>query len=266
MGQFDPCLMYRQLFYTSEAIRSGKLEGLFKLYGIEDNDIYKIKKHIPHLHQAWDSMMIDFSSNTRRNFLKKFDYSSYRKIIDVGCNDAELIVQLAKRFPQFSETVIDLPDSPGLENAKQNITANNLEDRIKAVGMDVFEETLPGEADLVQLFHFVNMFSPQKNQLLFHKLFESLNSGGTLLVVGPVIREYRTGFVVEEPVLYSLVFLVCKTGEGRIYSIKDIKSWMKSAGFIDIRLKTFKMLEVIITARKPALSSAPPISKEENYD
>lgn len=244
-------IMYRQLFYTKEAVEQRKPVGLYEVYQIKEGDFYQAKRDIAALHEAWNPVMTRHSRAHRENLLKKLDYSKYKHIMDVGCNDAELIIELLKRNPSLKATVVDLPDSPGLESSRRNIVKNGLEQRMNAVGLDAFQSPLPQGVDLIQFVHFVNMFKPEKNIGLFRKAFDALVPGGTIQVVGPVVKEQHDGFLIGEPVLYSLVFLVCRTGEGEIFEIKEIKRWMQQAGFTQVETQQITHLEVAIRAKRP---------------
>ncbi len=246
-------LMYRQLFYTREAVEQGKPMGLYQVYGLNEGNFYEAKRDIPELDEAWTPVISGHSRRNRGRLLARFDYGPFRHVMDVGCNDAELLVQVAGRHPDLKGTVIDLPDSPGLERSRRNIEENGLSDRIEVVGLDAFESPLPRGADLIQFIHFMNMFSPERNRILLRKAWEALEPGGTVLVCGPVVREDRNGFLVEEPVLYSLVFLVCRTGEGRIYPEADLVAMVEDTGFVDVRARRLNVLEVIVIGRKPGV-------------
>jgi hypothetical protein len=146
-------------------------------------------------------------------------------------------VELAKRYPQLNATALELPRSPGLEGCLDNIRKNRLENRIAALGMDVFDGSFPDGTDLVQFIHVVNMFSPERNRNLIKEAWSALKNGGKILIVGPMSDEDSSGITSSELALYSPLFLVCKTGEGQIYPSNEITGWLKEAGFSRITVK-----------------------------
>ncbi len=243
-------VFYRQLYYMKESVEQRKPIGLFEVYGYDVEDVYKAKAKIAAIHEAWNPVMTRYSQDKRQQLLRQLDYSPYRQLVDVGSNDGELLVELAKKYPDLRATALDLPGSPGLDNCIRKIATNRMQNRIKAVGIDIFDSDFPAGADLVQFIHFVNMFSPERNRYLIDAAWRALQGGGRVLIVGPMLDEDASGISSPEWALYSPVFLVCKTGEGQVYSIGDITGWLAAVGFIEITVTPLGLFECAVWGTK----------------
>lgn len=243
-------IFYRQLFYMKESVEQRRPIGLFEVYGYDVEDIYRAKAKIAAIHEAWNPVMTRYSLDKRHQLLRQLDYSPYRQLVDVGSNDGELLVELARKYPDLRATALELPGSPGLLSCIRRIEASRMEDRIEAVGMDVFDNDLPAGADLVQFIHFVNMFAPDRNLRLLDAAWRALQGGGRVLIVGPMLDEGASGISSPEWALYSPVFLVCKTGEGQVYSIADVTGWLEAVGFTNITVKPLGLFEYAIWGAK----------------
>ncbi len=93
---------------------------------------------------------------------------------------------------------------------------------------DYFVDDFGQGNDVVLLSAIVHSMGPERNKLLLRKAWDSLVSGGIVVVHESLVDDSRTAPVGA--VLFSLNMLV-NTGEGQSYSGREIISWLNETGF-----------------------------------
>ena len=104
------------------------------------------------------------------------DLTGAQRLLDLGGGSGVLSMALARRYPDMTFTVVDIPNvcTAGHEIAVEN----NLEDRIAYHPADFLTDELPTGFD-VALECDVNVYS----EALFRKVRDSLDPGGRFLVL-----------------------------------------------------------------------------------
>jgi hypothetical protein len=124
--------------------------------------------------------------------MKYHDFSRYRRILDIGGNSGEFVLQICKRHPGVSATVFDLPlvCDIGLEHLRSEPEA----DRISFIKGNALTDPLPQGFDLITFKSMLHDW-PEKEAMQFvEKASQSLERGGTLLVFerGPLEVQEKT--------------------------------------------------------------------------
>jgi cyclopropane fatty-acyl-phospholipid synthase-like methyltransferase len=128
-------------------------------------------------------------------------------------------------------TVID--SESVTERARRKIAAAGLSTRIDTRVGDCFRDPFPAGTDAILLAHMVTIWSPERNTRLLMKCRECLPSGGRVFIFNMVSRDDETGPLINA--LGSPYFQAIATGEGMIYCEKDIRAWLRAAGFAHVR-------------------------------
>lgn len=132
--------------------------------------------------------------------------------------------------PKLSGMVFD--SSTVCEIAKENIHQQGLSNRLHAVPGDCFQTPFPKEADAILFCHFFTIWSPEHDQQLIKKAFESLPNGGKMILFNMAQWDSEDGPM--SAAMGSPYFLTLATGEGMLYTKKEYMDWMKAGGFAHV--------------------------------
>ncbi len=174
-----------------------------------------------------------------------FDLSEFRRMVDVGGGTGHLAMAACARYPQLRGTVFDLPDV--VEITKGYLEKSGFASEcISITAGDFFSDPLP-EADLIAMGRILHDWSDAKVGQLLTKVFQTLPSGGAILIAEKLLDEQKTG--PTSALLQSLNMLVCTEGKER--NLSEYRQLLELAGFEQVEGRvTGAYLDAVI-ARKP---------------
>ncbi len=114
------------------------------------------------------------------------DFGSYRKVMDIGGNSGEFMLQVCRRFPKISATVFDLPVVCDVGRA--HVQSEQEADRIAFLKGNALVDNWPLGADLITFKSMLHDWPEENAAALIAKARQALNPGGNLLIFerGPV--------------------------------------------------------------------------------
>ena len=112
--------------------------------------------------------------------LDVYDASSHRRMLDIGGNSGEFVLQFCKRHPALHGTVLDLPlvCDIGLEH----VLTEPEHARISFIKGDVRSGQVPRGYDLIAFKSMLHDWPPQDARQFIDKAARALLPGGTLLI------------------------------------------------------------------------------------
>jgi precorrin-6B methylase 2 len=175
--------------------------------------------------------MTGISLGAARAIAGKFPWQNYKTLSDIGCAQGGLVVEVAKAHPHLSGIGFDLPPvGPVFE---QYVRSQELSDRLKFAGGDMFDSRLP-QTDVIVMGHILHDWGLEKKRELIAKAFETLPSGGALVIYESIIDDDRRQNAFG--LLMSLNMLI-ETREGFDFTGADCQQWMRDAGFAKTRVE-----------------------------
>jgi predicted O-methyltransferase YrrM len=176
------------------------------------------------------------------------DLTGRKQLFDAGGGAGTYSVFLVRRYPGLKAVVFDLPTTG--EIAREVIAESGLQDRITFRAGDYFRDDFGQGNDVVLLSFVLHLMGPQGCKLLLRKSFDSLASGGLVVVHEGLIEPH--GMSPVWAALFSLNMLV-DTGEGRSYSGRELSALMRAAGFAkpEVRPLPAPVNTSLIIATKP---------------
>jgi hypothetical protein len=162
---------------------------------------------------------------------RKFPWSKYRTVVDVGTAQGDLVTQVALANPHIEGTGFDLPEVGPI--FKEYVEANGISGRVKFSPGSFMEQALP-KADVVMMGHILHDWGLETKRMLVRKSYEALPGGGAYIVYDSIIDDDRSENSFG--LLMSLNMLV-ETADGFDYTGADCSGWMKEAGFREIRVE-----------------------------
>jgi 2-polyprenyl-3-methyl-5-hydroxy-6-metoxy-1,4-benzoquinol methylase len=161
--------------------------------------------------------------------ISSLDLRGVKKALDLGGGPGTYSIELARKG--IAVTLFDLPNTVGVA---QELISNSGVKGIAFQGGDFHFDDIGSGYDLALLSQVLHSHSPVENLALIGKVFDALSPEGRIAV-----HEFKLNEDHASPVpgaLFSVNMLV-NTSEGRSFTPREIKGWLKKAGFRKITLK-----------------------------
>jgi hypothetical protein len=174
----------------------------------------------------------------------KVDLSKHRKLLDIGGGPGAQTIGALLRWRKLTGIVLDTP--PVIEEAHQYVDPYKLGDRIRLHAADMFTDPFP-EADVHLYGDILHDWPRDKGVLLMRKSFESLPSGGMIILREILSNDDKSG--PRAASAYDVDMLLVTMG-GQ-YSKGEMKALLKQSGFRGIEIGPATTgYRNLITARK----------------
>jgi hypothetical protein len=188
--------------------------------------------------------MTGISAGVARVLAKAFPWDRYETVIDIGCAEGCVPVQLALAHEHLSGGGFDLPV---LEPIFDDFVATTgLGDRLRFFAGDFFADQLPS-ADVLVMGHILHDWDLGEKRALLAKAHAALPDGGALIVYEAIIDDERRASPFG--LLMSLNMLI-ETPGGFDYTGADCQGWMRDAGFSETYVKHLVGPDAMVVAIK----------------
>jgi len=212
-------------FWSSltEALRSGRPQNEVKHGGDFFAELYHDSGRLRQFLHA----MTGLSMGAHKAIAAKFPWERYRTVVDAGCAEGGLLVELALAHSHLMGAGFDLP--PVQPHFDDFVRSFGLQDRLCFHAGDFFAAPLP-EADVFVMGHILHDWNLEDKQALLAKTYAALPEEGALIVFDAIIDDERCRNAFG--LLMSLNMLI-ETPAGFDYTGADCQAWMREAGFRD---------------------------------
>ncbi len=131
---------------------------------------FEPEKYSEHAQRA-----LEAQEEMKRVLFRGLNFSSFTKVLDIGCGYSSDLIALAKKYPHLELHGYNIsPDQVEISN--QKIKASDLSDRIKLYNADSTKEPFPDQYDLAMSFQVIHHIR-NKNDVL-KNVSDHLNNGG----------------------------------------------------------------------------------------
>jgi len=151
-----------------EALRTGKPQNEIK-HG-QKGMFEELYSDLPRLEQFMGAMT-GLSRANFEAFARKFDFSKYKTLCDVGGATGLLAIEAAKHNPHLKTISFDLPEVEPI--AKKHIAAAGLSDRIGTAAGNFFADALP-KADVITMGMILHDWNLEKKMHLIRAAYDAL--------------------------------------------------------------------------------------------
>jgi len=158
-------------------------------------------------------------------FSKKFDFSNYGTLCDIGGAGGYLSAQVVLNNDHMKCISFDLPTVSPV--ATETINNMSLGDKIIIQSGDFFKEDFP-KADIITMGNILHDWGTQDKKMLIKKAYDALPQGGALVVLENIIDDDRRKNAFG--LMMSLNMLI-ETPEGYDFSLADFDRWAKEIGY-----------------------------------
>jgi SAM-dependent methyltransferase len=168
-------------------------------------------------------------------------------VLDLAAGSGVWSIALAQASPKVSVTAVDWP---GVLEVTQRMTARfGVADRYTFVGDDLGLADFGHGHNVATLGHILHSEGETRSRELLKKTFTALAPGGTIAIQEFLVDEQRAKNTMG--LLFAVNMLVA-TDDGDTFSFEEIASWLREAGFVDVRQLNSPGPSPLILASKPA--------------
>jgi hypothetical protein len=171
--------------------------------------------------------MTAISGGAAQAIAAKFPWRDHNSVIDIGCAEGAVPVQIALAHEHITGGGFDLPPIEPIFD--KYVAQVGLGERLRFNPGDFFADPLPN-ADVLVMGHILHDWDLEEKKVLLRKAYEALPEGGALIVYEAIIDDERRDNAFG--LLMSLNMLI-ETPGGFDYTGADCRGWMEEAGFSD---------------------------------
>jgi hypothetical protein len=206
-----------------EGLRSGKPQNESKTTG---KPIFEALYAQPELLESFLNGMAGVQAGNFMALARKFDFSTYNSLCDIGGANGLLSVCIARQHPHLRFLSLDLP--PVVPIAEKFIAGAGLSQQIAVDTLDFFQDPFP-PTDLICMGNILHDWGIEDKRMLIRKAYDALPAGGALIVIENIIDNDRKHNAFG--LLMSLNMLI-ETEQGYDFSMQDFDALAREAGFI----------------------------------
>ncbi len=148
-----------------------------RVFGLEPFDY--MAEH-PDEAANFDAAMADFTKHIAVAVAAAYDFSPFRRIVDVGGGNGALLAGILHANPTLTGVLFDLPQVA--ERAAAVLRDLGLADRCEIVGGDVFKE-VPGGGDAYLLKHVIHDWNDDRAAAILKSCRRAMGAEAWLLIV-----------------------------------------------------------------------------------
>ncbi len=211
----------------TEALRTGRPQNEIKHSGKAlFEELYADPGRLEQFMHAMEGIsLLNFEA-----FARKFDFSRYQSLCDVGGATGQLSIIVARHHPHLRCTSFDLPVVEPI--ARKAIEAAQLADRVEVVSGDFFADPLP-HADLITMGMILHDWNLEKKMYLIKAAYDALPPGGAFVVIENIIDDARRQNIFG--LMMSLNMLI-EFGDAFDFTGADFSRWCREVGFEKIEM------------------------------
>lgn len=170
----------------------------------------------------FDQAMTSFTSSVAPILASSYDFSSAKKIVDIGGGHGILLVEILKLYTNSSGILFDLPSV--IEGANL-IKDNNLSERCELVAGNFFE-SIPKGGDIYIMKHVIHDWDDERSLKILRNCHQSMNENGKVLLFEAVVPEKN---IPSFSKILDLEMLLIAGGKERTQ--KEYCELLENAGF-----------------------------------
>ena len=169
-----------------------------------------------------------------------------RRMIDIGGGSGAYAIAFAEAYPELEADIFDLPTVVGI--ARGHVAQAGLENRVRTRTGDLERDAFGTGYDLALLSAICHMLGPDGNRDLLRRVFEAVAPGGRVVIQDHVMNPDKTG---PRPGAIFAINMLVGTQAGGTFSEEEYTSWLREAGFGEVRRIALPGPNHLMVATKP---------------
>jgi SAM-dependent methyltransferase len=195
--------------------------------------------------EVFNQALVELTRLTAESVVRAYDFSGFKRIMDVGGGYGELLVAILNANPGTSGVLFDLPHA--IQGATDRLAAAGLASRCVCVAGDFLESVPPG-ADAYLLKSVIHDWDHDKSARILSNCCQAMREGARLLLVERMLPDRVDTSAAHQAVVRSdLTMLVALAGQERTEA--EFRALVSAAGFRVTRIvpvgMTFSVIEAV---------------------
>ena len=224
----------------TEALRTGSPQNEAK----EGINPFEVLYADPDRLESFLKAMSGISLGSAGAISQKFPWADYGSVVDIGCAQGAVPVQLANDHQHLTGGGFDLPVVKPV--FLRYVAQHGLTDRLKFYTGSFFSDPLP-QADVLVMGHILHDWDLAEKKQIIEAAYRALPDQGVLIVYDAIIDDLRQENAFG--LLMSLNMLI-ETPGGFDYTGADCQAWLRAAGFKEVRQQHLLGPDSMIVATK----------------
>ena len=202
--------------------------------------------------EFWHAYMIfmqEWGASHQPPFLlNNIDLTGKKKLLDIAGGSGIYTIAFCQKYPDLTAVIFD--QERALAFARSQIEAQGLSQRISTLGGDFNVDPFGTDYDVVLISGILCLNSLETSRLVFRKAYESMVSGG-LIIVQDIMR---IGPYTETTPYMAVISVLCALfygGGGEIHSGHEMAEGLMSVGFTSPEQIPLPGMYSLVTALKP---------------
>lgn len=167
-------------------------------------------------------------------------------VLDLAAGSGVWGIALAQRSEHVRVTAVDWPEV--IPATRKTVARYGLTKQFHFVEGDLNTADFGRNHQIATLGHILHSEGESRSRALLRKTFDALASGGVIAIAEFLVNDDRTGPPLG--LLFAVNMLV-NTENGDTYSVNEINSWLREAGFTNQRTLETQGPSPLILATKP---------------
>ena len=181
----------------------------------------------PEMAKVFDEAMATFAPLTAAAIAASYDFSPFRKLVDIGGGNGSLLIGILNANPNLHGIVFDLPHAA--DKARAKIAEAGLQSRCDAVGGDFFTE-VPAGADAYIIKHVIHDWNDDRATAILRSVHRAMPPQAKLLIAEGVYPQRIDQSDLSRGAAANDVNMLVSTG-GRQRSEAEFRSLQDATGF-----------------------------------
>jgi len=227
--EFNQHFCYQGLEHLTEAIRSGKPEGL-KVFG-QWQTLYPALTSLPEtVSKSWFDFDHFYSDHAFDEALRVVFKDKPKSLLDIGGNTGRWSLKCLNHDKDVNIIIMDLAQQ--LSVASENITQAGFSDRFTAFPCNMLDakQSLYLGAEVIWMSQFLDCFSPNEILVILAKVRQAMLPGTRLYIMETFIDRQKFEAASFSLNATSLYFTCFANGNSRMYESSDMIDLVEQAG------------------------------------
>jgi SAM-dependent methyltransferase len=203
---------------------------IFKLFGYQHSVEQTPENY--RLTQAWVRFTTALTRYEAQACLRYHDFSKARRMLDVGGNSGEFVLQICRAHPELRATVFDLPVV--CDVGENHVRAQPEASRITFARGNALKDPLPAGFDVVSFKSMLHDWPEMEAKRFLTRASQALRPGGTLLIFERAPLE-----AFAAPLPYSLIPMLLFFRSFRAPGF--YQEHLEAIGFRDVKVQTIPL-------------------------
>ena len=223
-------VIYQGLFYLEESLKTGKPEGLKKVFGNYQTIYEALSILPPDVQRSWFNWDHYYSDQSFDEALPIVFAGAPKRLLDVGGNTGKFALRCVKYNPDIQVTIVDLPQQ--LAMMKDFTAGKTGAERIFEYPANLLDESaaLPKDFDVIWMSQLISAFSEEELTSVLRRAADAMNDNTLLFINETLWDRQRFNSAAYCLTQITLYFSCVANGNSKMYNSVDLIRCINNAG------------------------------------